>query len=176
MEETKINNSYKFLIVILFGFLAFSSCFYGNFCVLAQTDQTASKLQAANTAVDQAFSVVLDAEKAGANVTQLLAKLNTAGELLADAQNTYNSGNNAANVISMAEHAIQIAQQVNVDALNLRNNAQFESQNKIQNTVIFSVVGAIVFVILLFLIWRRFRRAHLIKVFGMRPEVVENAT
>lgn len=31
----------------------------------AQTDQTASKLQAANIAVNQAFNAVLDAEKAG---------------------------------------------------------------------------------------------------------------
>jgi len=44
--------------------------------VFAQTDQTASKLQAANSAIGQSFNTVLDAEKAGANVTGLLVQLN----------------------------------------------------------------------------------------------------
>ena len=67
----------------------------------------------------QAFNSVLDAEKAGANVSHLLVKLNAAVELLSDAQNAYNSGNTA-NVTSLANNAIQIANQVNDDALNLR--------------------------------------------------------
>ena len=80
---------------------------------LAQTDQTAVETAGSQySAVEQAFNAVLDAEKAGANVTQLLAKLNTAGELLADAQNALNSGNNVANITSKAENATQIAVQV----------------------------------------------------------------
>ena len=133
------------------------------------------KLQAADSALQNAFNAVLEAEKAGGNVTQLLARLNTAGENLAEAQNAYNSGNSA-NVTSNVENARQIAEQVNVDAVNLLNDSLIESQNNIRFTLIFSIVGAIVFGISLFLIWRRFKRAHVMKVLSMRPEVVENAT
>jgi CHASE3 domain sensor protein len=175
-RQKEIKNSSRFFVFTLLFFLLIGSFLYGGNYVSAQTDQTSSKLQTANTAVEQAFNSVLDAEKAGTNVTQLLTKLNAAGELLADAENDYNSGINVENVTFMAENATKIAQQVNLDALNLRDNSLLESQNRIQYTVLFSIVGAIVFVIFLFLIWRRFKRSHLIKVLGMRPEVVENAT
>jgi hypothetical protein len=153
--------------------LALSSCFYSELYVFAQTDQTASKLQAANSAVGQAFNAVLDAEKAGANVTQLLVKLNTAGKFLAEAQNAYNSGTTA-NVTSMAENVRQIVEQVNGEALNLRDVSLVESQNSFWLVLIFSVVGAVVFGISLLTVWRRFKRAFMKKLLGLKPEVVEN--
>jgi hypothetical protein len=72
--------------------LAFGSCLYSGHYVFAQTDQTASKLQAANTAVEETFNAVLDAEKAGANVTGLLAQLNVAAGVLAQAENSFRTG------------------------------------------------------------------------------------
>jgi hypothetical protein len=50
--------------------------------VSAQKSQAATKLQAANNSFNQAFSAVLDAEKAGANVTSLFNQLNNAANLL----------------------------------------------------------------------------------------------
>ena len=104
----------------------------------------------ANIDLGQAFNAVLEAEKAGGNVTQLLAKLNTAGTILADAQNVLNSGNTA-NITSNVENAVQIANQVNDDALNLRNDSLIKSQNSLWLTLTFSVVGAVVFESLCFL-------------------------
>jgi hypothetical protein len=173
LEGTIINNRWKLIVVTIFTFLAFSFCLFNAQNVFAQTDQVTSKLQEASSAIGQAFNAVLSAEKAGGNTSQLLAKLNTAGEILAEAQNTYNSGTTA-NVSFMAENARQIAEQVNVDALNLLSKSLIESENNTMFTLIFSVVGAIMFGISLFLIWRRFKRAHLMKVLDMRPEVVEN--
>ena len=154
-------------------FLAVGYCLCSENYVFAQTDQAASKLQAANSAVGQAFNAVLDAEKAGGNVTQLLVKLNTAGELLANAQNIYNSGN-PANVTSMAESVTQIAEQINSEAINLRNISVVESQNSFWLTLIFSIVGAVVFAVSLLYVWRRFRRSFMKKLLGLKPEVVEN--
>jgi hypothetical protein len=89
--------------------LAFGSCLYSEHYVFAQTDQTASKLQAANAAVEQAFNAVLDAEKAGANVTDLLAQLNVAAGIYAEAENSYRTGdsNTAA---AQADSVLPIAQ------------------------------------------------------------------
>jgi hypothetical protein len=174
LEATKISNCRNLLIVTLFVFLAFSFCLYSEHYVFAQTDQTA-KLQAANSAIGQAFNTVLDAEKAGANVTQLLGKLNTAGEILAEAQNAYKSGNTA-NITSNVENARQIAEQVNSDALNLQNVSIVESQNSFLLTMTFSIVGTVVFVVSLLFVWRRFKRFFVQKLFGMKPGVVGNTT
>jgi|SRR5665647_20985 len=167
-----MNNSCKLFAITLFGFLAFSSCFYDVNGVLAQTDQTSAMLQATNIAVGQAFNAVFDAEKAGSNVTQLLANLNTAGELLADAQNALNSGNNVSNITSMAESATQIAVQVKGDALHLRDVSLVESRNIFLLTVILSIIGTVVFLVSLLFVWSRFKRSYMKKLFGMKPEVV----
>ncbi len=173
MEATKISNRSKLLVVTLFVFLAFSFCLYSDHYVFGQTDQTASMLQEANSAVGKAFTAVLDAEEAGGNVTQLLAKLNTAGKILAEAQNAYNSGNTV-NITTNLENAVQISNQVNEDALNLRNVSFVKSQNSLWQSLTFSLVGAIVFGISLLIVWRRFRRSRMNKLLGMKPEVVEN--
>jgi len=91
--------------------LAFGSCFLIEDCVFAQADQTSSKLQTANTAVGRAFNAVLDAEKAGANVTDLLSQLNVAAGILAQAENLYRTGdfNTAA---AKAESALIVAQEI----------------------------------------------------------------
>ncbi len=158
---------------MLFVFLALGYCLYNENYVFAQTDSTASTLQAANSAVGEAFNSVLEAEKVGGNVTQLLVRLNTAGTLLADAQNAYNSGNTA-NVTSLVENALQIANKVNADALNLRDVSLVESQNSFWLTLIFSVIGAIVFGGSLLFVWRRFKRYYTKKLLGSKPEVVDN--
>jgi hypothetical protein len=172
LEVQKIRNCYKLLVVTL-SILAFSYCLCSENYVFAQTDSSALKLQAANSVVGKAFNSVLEAEKVGGNVTQLLVRLNTAGKLLADAQNTYNSGNTA-NVTSMVENAIQIANKVNGDAVNLRNASLVEYQNIFWLTLTFSTVGAVVFGISLLLVWRRLRRSFIKKLLSMKPEVAEN--
>lgn len=131
--------------------------------------------QTTNNALKQAFNSVLNAEKAGANVSQLLVKLNTAGEFLSEAQNKYNSGI-IENVTSILKNARQIADQVNADAVNLRNESLSKSQYTVFFTLVFSIAGSIIFGILLFFVWRKLKRAHLIKQLRMKPKVIENTT
>ena len=160
-------------MVSLFIFLAFGSCFYSGHYVFAQTDQTASKLQAANNAVDGAFSAVWDAEKAGANVTGLLVQLNVAAGDLAQAENSYRTGdsNTAA---TKADSALSIAQQVSASAQSVKHNASVSGQTAFWLTIAFSEVGAPVFVLGLFLVWRRYKRGYMEKFPGLKPEVVED--
>jgi hypothetical protein len=115
----------------------------------------------------------VDAEKAGGNVTLLLARLNTAGDLLSDSQNTYNSGT-IANVTFNAEKARQTAEQVSIDAAKLLEISTVESQNSLWLTFIFSVTGSIVFLVFLLIIWRRFKRGYTKKLLNMKPEVIDN--
>jgi len=153
--------------------LGIGSCLYSGHYVFAQTDQTASKLQAANTAVERAFNAVLDAEKAGANVTGLLAQLNTAAGVLAQAENSFRTGDFNTSAVQ-ADNVLPIAQEVTNSAQDAKQTALVSGQNAFWFTIAFTEVGASVFVLVLFLVWRRFKRGYIKKLPGLKPEVVEN--
>lgn len=157
-------------MIVLFVFLAFSSCLYGRHCVFAQSDQTASKLQAANTALEQAFNAVLGAENAGANVTGLLAQLNVAAGDLVQAENSYRAGDSNA-AATKAESVLPIAQEVTVSAQDATQTASVSGKNAFWRIIVFTVIGAIVFVLVLFLVWRRLKQRYLKSLLDAKPEV-----
>ena len=76
LDKIRTNARCKLLSITLLVIIVLGMVLLSVNQATAQIDQTTSKLQAANTAVDQAFNAVLDAEKAGANVTDLLSQLN----------------------------------------------------------------------------------------------------
>ncbi len=138
------------------------------------SDETIS-MQAADNSINIAFTNVLAAEKAGGNVTQLLARLSNAGQLLAEAQNEYNNGN-LANVNSLAGKASLLANQVNGNAISLRNISVTNSENNFLSTAFFSLAAILTLTVILFFTWRRFRRGYNLKLLGMKPEVGNNTT
>jgi CHASE3 domain sensor protein len=160
----------KLLAVTLFVFLAFGSCIYSGHNVYAQTDQTASNLQAANTAVEQAFNAVSNAEKAGANVTGLLIQLNVAEGDLSQAENSYRAGdsNTAA---TQADNVLPIAQEVTAAAQNAKQTALVSGQNVFWSSIALTVIGAFVFVLALFMVWRRFKRRYIKSLSEAKLEV-----
>jgi hypothetical protein len=148
-------------------------CIYSGCSVFAQSDQAGLKLQAANNAVGQAFNAVLGAERAGANVTGLLAQLNVAGDVLAQAENSYRSGYyNAAGI--QADRVLPLAQAITISAQDARHTASVYGPNAFLLTIAFTGIGASVFVWVLFLVWRRFKRVYLKKLLGSKPQVTEN--
>jgi hypothetical protein len=123
--------------------------------------------------VGQAFDGVLAAERAGANVTSLLAQLDVAGGVLAQAENSYRSGYyNAAEV--QADRVPPLAQAITISAQGATQTASVSNQNAFWLTIAFTGIGASVFVCVLFLGWRRFKRGYTKKLFGSKPEVIEN--
>src|SRR5665647_283075 len=160
-------------IVALLIMLAFSVCFLSVQQAFAQTDQASSKLAAANDAVNQAFNAVLDAETAGANVTELLVQINTAQTILAQAENSYRTGdtNTAA---TKADSVLPIAQQVTNEAQDAKQTALISSQNAFSSTIILTIVGIFVFVLVLFLVWRRFKQNYIERLSEAKPELVSN--
>lgn len=165
-------NRQVILVAVIMLLITIVPSFHMTF---VKASNESASIEAADSSINQAFTNVLAAEKAGGNVSQLLAKLNSAGELLAEADNAYRSGN-LVNITSKAENARLIADQVNSDALSLLNASIGRSRNSFVLTLIFSVDGALVFVVVLLLVWRRFKRDHMKKLLGLKPEVVENKT
>jgi Trk-type K+ transport system membrane component len=172
-RRQQISNRCKLVAFTLFVFLAFGSCIYSGHYVFAQTDQTVSKLQAANTAVEQAFNAVLAAEHAGANVTALLAGLNDATGFLAEAEMANRAGNFTA-VESDVDSAISIASQSQAAAVDAEEAASVSGSVSFSSTIIFSFLGAVAFVCVWVLVWRWQKRRYIRNLSDAKPEVTNS--
>lgn len=130
----------------------------------------ATAIASADHALQTAFVNVLDTERAGANVSGLIVRLNAAGSVLTSARVAFGAGNysEATNLASSSEG---LAGSVAADAGVLKKNA-LDQASGWWITVLLSVVECAVFVTVLFLVWRRFVRFHAGKLSGSRPEVV----
>jgi hypothetical protein len=148
-----------------------TAMFFMTFCPgnAASIDQS---IQQADSSLSNAFVRVLEAEAAGGNITNFIIKLNSAGELLSSAQNAYRSGN-LGNVARDADTARLIAEQVSSDASAVKDSSIRDGQINLILTSAFSVVGALVFLVVLFLLWRSFKRLHIKSFHHMKPKVVD---
>lgn len=154
-----INKSYRVIAAILLVFLAFgTNVFSQHPYVFAQTDQAPSKLQQATTALNQAFNSVWNAEQAGANVTDLLDKLNVAANLLAQAENAYKVGD-VNTAVNDADAVPNITVQVTTAALVAKQAAVASDQASLWKAIETCAFAAAVFISILFLVWRRLKRS-----------------
>ena len=163
-------SSISLLIILLLGLF-----FVGLNTAFAQTNQGNSKLQEANIAVNQAYSAVLDAEKAGANVTNLILRLNYALEILAQAENSYRTGSTDT-AATQADNVFPIAQQIKTTAQNIKQDALISSQNNFWWTIVFTLVSTIIFLEALILFWLWFKRRYIKNLSEAKPEVVNTET
>jgi hypothetical protein len=138
-----------------------------SFCVCAA--EVSSSLVEADKTVGQAFNDVLAAEQAGANCTGLLVWLNVAADLLAQAEIAV--GKDDSSAAANADSVLSIASEVKTAALTARNKALDDGANALWSSIVFSMVGAVVFVLALLLVWSRFRRRYVRKLFEAKPEV-----
>ena len=140
--------------------------------VAAQTSQAQSKLQAADSAVNQAFNAVLNAEKAGANVTGLDNQLSVAANWLAEAQVAYRAGDFNSTVVK-ADIAASAAQDVKVLAQSAESAALVNAQNGFWFAIGFSVGGSVVFVLGLFFVWGWLKKNYVKGMLDAKPEVTQ---
>jgi hypothetical protein len=157
--------SIKFLAV-----LVLSLCFLCVYPAAAQTDQTAIELQSANIAVGKAFNAVLDAEKSGANVTDLIAQINTAQGILAQAENSYRTGDSTTTA-NQADSVLPLAQQITTAAQSAKQTALTSKQNSFYSTLALAVIGPIVFILVLLFVWRKFKGKYIENLSETKPEV-----
>jgi len=157
--------SVSFLLVLVLAGL-FS---HGVF-VVRGADEASSSVGEADVAVRRAFNATLDAERAGANVSGLILRLNEAGGILAEAEIALKDGNSS-EAASKAGQCIRIAQSVKSDADVLKASALDEAQTVFWTSLTFSVVGIVVFVVVLALVWRWFKGGYVRRMLSMKPEV-----
>lgn len=164
-----MSGSCKLFFVFLSIVLMVGSCASKMRYAFSQEDQVESRLETASNAVEQAFRAVLDAEQARANVTGLLARLNVAAPLLAQAEIAVRKGNSS--VVAEADSVVSIAGEVEMAAVAARAAALGSGQDALYSTIAFSSVGAAVLVLVLFFVWRRFKQSYVRRLFEAKPEV-----
>jgi hypothetical protein len=163
-----LRGSVSFLLVLVLAGL-FS---HGVF-VVRGADEASSSVGEADVAVRQAFNATLDAERAGANVSGLILRLNEAGGILTEAEIALKDGNSS-EAAGKAVQCIGIAQSVKGDADVLKASALDEAQTVFWTSLTFSVVSIAAFAVVLVLVWRWFKRGYTRKVLGMKPEVAHD--
>jgi len=154
-------------------FLALLGLFSGSIVVVRGADQASPIVGDAGSAVHAAFNATLEAERAGANVSDLIASLNEAARLLSDAKTSLSSGNLSEAAI-MAGQCFGIAANIERQAGVLKASAKNEAQSVFWTSLTFSVVGIASFIVVLLLLWVWFRRRFTGKVLDMKPEVASN--
>ena len=160
----------RFVNFVLVACVVLILSFHG-LCGASGYVEAVSSLDEADALVCRAFRAVLEAEVAGANVSGLTARLDEAGALLARAEILRRNGD-VDEAASLADQAVVIANDVEGEASELRGSALVSRQNVFLLYSAFSLVGASVFVLVLFFVWRWFRRVYVRRLLKSKPEVV----
>jgi hypothetical protein len=153
--------------------LALVGLFSHGVFIVRGSDGASSSVGEADVAVRRAFNATLEAERAGANVSGLILRLNEAGGLLGEAEIALGNGNSS-EAASEASQCVGIAESVRSDADALKASALNEAQTVFWTYLAFSVVGIAVFVVVLALVWRRFKCGYVEKTLDMKPEVAHD--
>jgi len=162
----------KLSTLFLLVFLIFGLAVGISLCV-DEGEEAYSAVEEADNALKQAFAAVLEVERTGGNVSSLVARLNDAGEVLAEAEVAYRNGN-WDRAAGKASECVAIADGVFVEALGLKDLALEDAQTRLSHTLMFSIAGAVVFVTGLVLAWVWFTHFYFGRLLKMRPEVEDD--
>lgn len=130
-----------------------------------------SDIESAEDAMISAYEAVSDAEHAGANASGLLARLNVAGEYLANAHIWYCLGD-FDSATRFANLCYDVAEEVRNEAYELENETYGLRVTSLVVRTTGSMIAVIIIVFLSFFGWRVFKRRYQKRVLEMKPEVV----
>jgi hypothetical protein len=151
------------------GFLVAFSVYLVRDAFGVTYQEASGQVTDADQALRNAFDSVAVAEQQGANVSALLSRLNGAGTNLTWAEVTLAAGNYS-DAASFAGACRSEALSIDADAVMLGNDAILAGGNRWMMAV-FSFAGSVAYVVVLFFVWRWFKRGHLKRVMQSRPEV-----
>jgi hypothetical protein len=140
---------------------------------VSASDEASSAIGDADNALRRAFEAVLDAERAGANLSDLIVKLDEAGRLLAEAENAYRIGN-FSEAVSKAEQCSVLADGVREEAITLKGEALAGAQIAFWQDLTVTAMGSAVFLVAMFFVWGWFKRAYVKKLLRMKLEVASD--
>jgi len=131
-------------------------------------------LQDSESSLNLAFKKVLEAERAGANVTALIARLNEAVDLLLEANLLERNGKHD-EAAEAASAAAEISREVEDQASELKNSALSNREFAFKFSIAGSAVGVSAFLFFMSRLWRRFKKYYVDRILAYKPEVAEDA-
>ncbi|MEM4713773.1 MAG: hypothetical protein QXQ61_04400 [Candidatus Bathyarchaeia archaeon] len=143
-------------------------------CFAAEQEEANQAITKAENDLALAYTAVAEANSAGADVSQLLAKLEFAGALLAEAQNAYRRGD-FGKAFLLATNCSDAVNNVVQEATALKTETEENKKQQLLFTAgVSSAFLSILFVSSLFG-WRLLKRLYLERVLEMKPEVEADA-
>ncbi|MGB9756521.1 MAG: hypothetical protein ACPLVJ_01910 [Candidatus Bathyarchaeales archaeon] len=159
--------SFLLLALLCFSYF-FSSCF------AVDRGEAEEVLAKAENDLASAYVSVADAQQAGANVSELLSKLVFAGDLLAEANNSYRIGDYEKTYL-LAINCSNAVNDIALEASDLKLKAEKAYSERILFTAGISSAGLSVLFVLSLFVWKFLRKKYVEQVLKMKPEV-EDAT
>jgi len=135
--------------------------------------EAVSEISRAENSLNSAYLSVLEAERAGGDISELVTSLNNALELYSESKNAFESGEYERAVLT-AEKVVEASNIIQDDAVGLRGAAELHGKVSFRNQLFISLGAVCSIVVFGFLGWRRFKEYYLKRMMGMRPEVVVN--
>ncbi len=166
MADSRISLIYVFLFFLAFSVYGIKSC-------VAVSEEAAVAIERAEAVLISSYRVVLDAEGAGANVSELVIRLNGAGELLAEAQVSYRV-EDFEEAVLLAELCSEVGENVLDEAARLKSLAAVQGIQRFRWTVTVTIFGVAVVACLSLSAWLIFKRYYIRRVLSMKPEVVSD--
>jgi len=159
------------VLFVLFALVSsvFVSCIKGS----DAEDVALSAIASAESAMGLAYDAVLEAEKAGANVSGLLDALNEGAEALSKAYISNRVGN-FDNAIYFADLCGDLIGGVEAEANELRDAAAVDRNQRLLLTSFGSVLAVVCIFCGGFFGWRFFKSRYHRRVLKMKPEVASN--
>jgi len=161
--------------------LSVSFCFFGFVilfalvsCVSAIREEEArARIDKAQSEVVLTYKAILEAEEAGANVSDLLDNLNDSVGALSKAY-MFNRSRNFDEAIHFADLCYESVVGIKVEANRLRDSAVFERKQRLLLISLGSTLAVGCSVFGAILSWGVFKRWYHRRVLEMRPEVVQS--
>jgi hypothetical protein len=148
----KTLHRFKFIIVISYVFLVFCAFSFVHPVLCSTEAEAREAIEAAESEVLSGYNAVFEAEKAGANVSELLSVLNEAGWLLSKAKLAYN----VTDFDSAVAYANECSSRLDgflEQAENLKLDAEHAGYWDFMVNFVGSAVGAVCVVVGGFAIW-----------------------
>jgi len=160
----------KYKSVVCFVVFIFIFSQFIDACFAADRATTDEALVDAESDLVSAYVTVGEAEQVGANVSELLVKLKSAGDLLADAYNVYRQGD----YDKACSYAMNCSYGVNgiaSEATGLKSDAEASYSERLFVTAAVSSVGLSLLFVLSLFGWRFLKKRYLQGILKMKPEV-----
>jgi hypothetical protein len=166
MKVVTIEHKHAILLVLLF--LAIAQLMPIGFAV--SSDQANEVIEQVDRNLGLAYVAVTEAERGGANVSLLLSKLQIAGNLLSEANIAFRIGDYDS-ASSYAEASAQAIEGVAEEGARLKMDAEREQIDSFLLTVVLSVVGVVLVLILGLLGWHHLKHVYFKRILGTKPQV-----